>query len=257
MTNCINCNKEALTQYCGDCGQPQNVQRLNWRSLYEDFSSKWIGLDTLYGRTFIGMWVNPGQTIRTFLAGNRVKFLGPVSYYLITTALLVLLMALIDVNAEDFLKASQQAVPQAAGADAEAIERAAKLSEKANRLIGGMFRFMSILAAPSFALVFGWFYKKVKLTFLERMSVYAFIAGHVFYFTILQTILFKISGNTYVYYLFIFIALYASYAIASFYSVKPTFGAYLKSLSSYIVSMLLFMIVFSLLLVGTIMFTGL
>ena len=77
--------------YCHECGQADSVQRYSvatiGREIYEQFRK--IDVLTTF-RTFRKLAVEPGNFVRSYLAGQRVGYLAPIKYFFYSFALQVL-----------------------------------------------------------------------------------------------------------------------------------------------------------------------
>lgn len=116
---CRNCGQNIVANYCPNCGQKCDTDRLTWSSLGDGFVSSFIGNDAFGERGhnarmgFFGTWWNtlirPVRTVGEFLAGRRVRFFNPVGLLLLlASAHAMILYATGQAPAEAPLEAYEQ-----------------------------------------------------------------------------------------------------------------------------------------------------
>lgn len=124
---CPNCGADRLGDYCQRCGQHHLDGRITFRRLWRDFAQRFLKLERGLLGTVWGMTTRPGGVARDYVGGRRRRFLNPVSYLVIGSAVSVLLMPLyfsVDDMAETFDEGLMQAAVTmgAEGASGEAFE---------------------------------------------------------------------------------------------------------------------------------------
>ena len=67
-------------------------------------SSRWLGMDNRFARTFINLSIRPTLVIEEYLAGNRVKYIGPISYLIVMTALYILSFNVFGITPAEFMQ---------------------------------------------------------------------------------------------------------------------------------------------------------
>lgn len=107
---CINCGTEIKGAYCHACGQPAKPDRLTLLSLGSDYLGRVFSLDTKFLRTLKDLTINPGLVSLDFILGNRVKYVPPVSYFLIIVTLFIIYLSIIDVKFSEMIATTQQAM---------------------------------------------------------------------------------------------------------------------------------------------------
>lgn len=83
MITCKNCGTVFSGNYCNQCGQKANIQRINLRHLLHNFFHALTHLDTGYIHTLKELAIRPGHTIREYLQGKRSKHSDPLLMLLI------------------------------------------------------------------------------------------------------------------------------------------------------------------------------
>lgn len=78
---CLNCETPLDGEFCHVCGQPASTERYSLTTLFQEIYAQLKKFDaTKTVRTFGALMVKPGDFVNGFLAGKRVKFVGPVRY---------------------------------------------------------------------------------------------------------------------------------------------------------------------------------
>lgn len=225
--------------YCHNCGQRKSVKRISVRSLIEDFSSKWIGWDNKFLRTIKGLTINPGLVVRKYIDGNRVSFVGPLGYTLLTTAIMIFGYNIFEINISDLMKSSQEAInggtPQS--------EVTMEVTQSLNDLMANNFRYMVMIMIPFISLAGVMFYSggKRKINYLEQMVLFFYLAGHAIWFNILTIPLLKIFGASNFWILSILSYSYTIFGIYTFHESKG-FKGILKAFFCYLVGFTLYFI---------------
>jgi hypothetical protein len=92
MESCKNCGKELLGAYCYQCGQKARTARISWKYLLGELLHFFTHLEKGFFHTGIQMLMNPGALVIRFLEGKRKEYQPPVSYFLVWTAIFILLL---------------------------------------------------------------------------------------------------------------------------------------------------------------------
>jgi hypothetical protein len=90
-----NCEAPPPRRGCAPCGQRATRGRLPLRGLWGEFAQQFLALDRGLWFTVVQLTIRPGDVIRRYLAGQRRRFVGPVSYLFFATALLLVVTQLL------------------------------------------------------------------------------------------------------------------------------------------------------------------
>ncbi len=84
---CLNCAStlDGVYNYCPICGQENNDNNISFGTLFKDFFSNYISLDTRIGRSIVPFFFKPGHLTNKFNEGYRVSFVHPIRLYLIVS----------------------------------------------------------------------------------------------------------------------------------------------------------------------------
>jgi hypothetical protein len=98
---CLNCGSEIKGRFCSNCGQSGKVDRISFRDTLSDFFSASFALEGPLMRTIQLMISNPGKLCREFLSGRRKSYYKPVAFFILLTAVYIILRSLLDYNPVD------------------------------------------------------------------------------------------------------------------------------------------------------------
>lgn len=187
--SCINCGQEGKGHFCSNCGQKLKAESITWRYVSSEFLDRWFGVDTKFGRTVIDLFKSPGQVIKTYLSGNTIKYIGPLGYYIVMSALLILLFEVLGISIDKFLMGNNEAM----GMDME--NQSAKQQEILQIVYQWMaenFRYIGGLMVPFLALSGKMFYRKT--TYLHHVITATFFQSHTYWFSLTMIAIYKVSG---------------------------------------------------------------
>lgn len=89
---CLNCEAQLADKFCQSCGQLYRAERLSLKTLIVDIPSRWLNLDKGFFYTFWQQCKAPGSVAKRYVAGQRVIFTNPLTYYLIAAAMQLLML---------------------------------------------------------------------------------------------------------------------------------------------------------------------
>lgn len=84
---CPNCGAERLGRYCQSCGQDNRHPTPRVRDWWAVVVDTLFSLDGRWLRTLRELSWDPGGVVRRYLAGQRVRYVAPVRYALVTCAI--------------------------------------------------------------------------------------------------------------------------------------------------------------------------
>lgn len=94
--SCLNCDAELLGEFCHHCGQSAKVKRLAFLETLKDFFSSAFALEGPLIQTMKMLLVNPGLLFREYIAGKRKKYYRPVAFFILLTAIYLIVRSLIS-----------------------------------------------------------------------------------------------------------------------------------------------------------------
>ncbi len=235
--SCVNCGEVVQGKFCSSCGQRMLVKRISWKSLIQEFTAKWLGFDNQFWRTFLNLTVQPGKLMRSYLAGNRITYLGPLGYYFIVTALVFLGFAMLEISIEEFMVNSSSNL----GPTNPQNSKALKFQQEMLHYMSSALRFMVILFVPFFAWAAKLLYRKKGLNFLEFCILLLYSSAHMFWLTLLQGIMYKITGQVYAAASVFISILYYGFFYQDVLEQKKSVVGFFKGVLAYILGFLVMM----------------
>jgi len=89
--NCKNCGNVISGDFCDQCGQKASVKRISLNNLMNDLSESIFQIDKGFLFTFRELFIRPGDSIREYLSGQRIKHYRPISYLLVLSTVYFLI----------------------------------------------------------------------------------------------------------------------------------------------------------------------
>lgn len=235
ITACVNCGDAVSTAYCGACGQPRKVRSISWKGLWEEMDNHWLGTNNRFTRTLIHLITKPQQVVQSYLQGNRVQYLGPLSYYLIITALILLLLSILQVDMEAFLQASAP-TQEADNAEAKAFQTSLM------HYISAAFRYLSILIIPFYLLALRNLFKKHFANGMEMTVVLLYLFSQSFIFTLIQGLSFALFQMPLILAAYVLNMIYCLWFFGRIFTERFSWKNGVKGTLVYILGFLYFMI---------------
>lgn len=92
-TTCKNCDTEFMGNYCPNCSQKAYTSRINLHFiLYQIKSSLFLSVSKGLTYTIRELFFRPGETMRAYLAGKRIKHFKPITFVLLLSIVYTLLL---------------------------------------------------------------------------------------------------------------------------------------------------------------------
>ena len=93
---CKNCQYSFKTNFCGNCGQKSNIPKIDFKYLIHDLPDSFFQINQGFLFTIKQLAVRPGKSIKDFLSGKRQIYYKPLAFFLVTSAIYLLLMYSLD-----------------------------------------------------------------------------------------------------------------------------------------------------------------
>lgn len=166
---CLNCNHHLDGDFCSRCGQSAAIGKISFKEFGAQIFSVFFSLDGPLITTVSGLVRNPGKVFRGFISGQRVTYYKPVSFFVLVTAVYLIIRWLLDY---DPLKGQFQNI------DKEGVELAAfqMKSYKASRFMLKNINYILFLLAISIGLVSKLFFRK-KYALAEFTAIGFYISS--------------------------------------------------------------------------------
>ena len=187
-TYCQNCNTALQGKYCSNCGQSSEIHKIDVHYLWHDVQHGLLHFDKGILFTTKELFTRPGNSIREFLEGKRVKHFQPISLVLVLAGIYGLLFHFFKINMfENYVVASGSG--ERVGHINEAIE---KMSE----WIGQHYSILALLQIPIFTIGTYLCFRKSGYSFAEHLILNTFLIGQRLILHIITFPLYYISNGT-------------------------------------------------------------
>lgn len=240
-STCVNCAAEVTGRFCPMCGQRAQVKRITLREGWNDFWSRVYGFDGMFPRTLRDFTIRPGIAARDYIAGNRVKYYGPVGYMFLMVTLMYLVASLLGIDLIYFLKWASSATGPSEVKPGSGLDQ---FTERIMSFLSDNMKLISFLFIPIQAFCSRYiFFRKAELNFLEHAILPLYVQGHVYWITVLNLLYYKAFGDFFPLIVQWLSFLYVGYAYVNFFPRHSTVKAFLKGIAINFLSMILFVIV--------------
>ncbi len=95
---CKNCGSPVPEKFCPACGQSRQVNRLTFRSVFDEFAYSLLNLEHGFFHTLWQLTIRPGQMAREYVTGRRKPYSKPLQFYLIMLALYFTVSELLKID---------------------------------------------------------------------------------------------------------------------------------------------------------------
>lgn len=226
--NCINCNTELSSNYCPDCGQPSKLKRINAHYIVHEIEHV-LHFERGIFHTIRELVVHPGRTIKRYLNENRSRLVKPIAFIVITS--LVYSIAVNFFHVEDHY----------VNLDDRELSDKMLVTTSFFKWVQGHYGYANILMGIFIAFWTKLFFRKYEYNFFELLILLCFVMGIGM---LIYAVFGIIEGLTHTKVMQIagMIGLgYTVWAIGNFFN-KNKVSSYLKALASYLLGMLTFLI---------------
>jgi hypothetical protein len=191
---CVNCGKNVQSNFCPECGQSTKVLPITWKGLITELSSRWLGMDNRFARTFVNLSLRPARVINEYLAGNRVKYIGPLSYLVVMSALYLLSFGLFSVSPEEFMdKAVNYFDTMQLDENPEIAKRQLEFMDAYMRIFSNNMRVLVGAMIPFLAMGLAIFYREKN--YLEYFLLATYATTHMLWVSIILLGIFAWTGS--------------------------------------------------------------
>ncbi|RKE98460.1 DUF3667 domain-containing protein [Ichthyenterobacterium magnum] len=227
LKTCKNCDSKITSNYCENCGQRTSINKVTFSETFNDIIDAMFSLDAPLWRTIKTLIVNPGKLFRDFLCGKRKTYYKPVSFFILTTIIYVIVKTLLNYDPMQNI-----AQVQHESLDISLFNKAGVfMAKNINNII---FTFVF-----SFAIMMKvFFFKKYSLP--EYLAVSFYIVGFYIIITTLMIFGLKFGNPQYKMLPFILLLVYVLYALSSFFQ-KKSLLTIIKTFLVYFFAIVLYM----------------
>lgn len=168
--NCKNCEKQISGNFCSHCGQKSSIKKINLSSFLEELSESVFQVNKGFFYTIKMLFLNPGDSIKAFLNGQRKPYFKPITYVLTLSTVYYILSKLLDGKTwmNNFIEGFTNGA-KSSSVDNEAIYLFTWLSNN--------FAYATLISIPIFSLASYLLFIKHKYNYLEHIVINAYIIG--------------------------------------------------------------------------------
>ena len=97
-TICRNCHQQLSGHYCSNCGQPANTPDIGPKFIFRQLRKAFISFNSGYFYTVKTLMLRPGEMLRGYIEGKRIKQMNPFSFVLLTAGAYVFLFTYYNIK---------------------------------------------------------------------------------------------------------------------------------------------------------------
>lgn len=240
ILQCKSCAAPLSGVYCGQCGQKVIQRRITMRAIFEDIFNQISNVDHGLIYTFFLLFKKPEQVVLDYIAGKTVKYSSPFRYLIFWTAV----SALIYIG---FGFYDQQVAGMADLMPANENQKVNEFATLYNDLMKQYFQVVNILYIPFFAMFTLFFFKKSGLNYAEHLVANAYFSAQAS-IVFMPVLFLGLNMDLITTLSMLIMVLYYTYAIHELFK-QSWFAAFVKVVLIYLLSLFLFSIVASIILV--------
>lgn len=90
MKKCPNCEFESDGKYCPECGQVVDLKRLEVKTIFHDVTHGILHWENSILKTFKLILLKPGDTVKSYISGQRKNTVKPFTYFIFIQTVYVL-----------------------------------------------------------------------------------------------------------------------------------------------------------------------
>lgn len=165
--HCLNCGTAIQHNYCEKCGQATGTGLITFKETIHNFLTITFALEGPLWITIRLLITNPGKLFREYISGRRKAYYKPVAFFILLTAIYLILRASINFDPIENTSASED-VEFLSEISPKYVETTKLMSENINNIL--------FLLVFSIALVFKLFFRK-QYNLAEYTSIGFYITG--------------------------------------------------------------------------------
>lgn len=223
METCRNCSEIITTNFCGNCGRPKVLRRIDAKYIIQE-----IGSVFLFERGFLftikELLLRPGKSIREFLTEDRFRLIKPI-IFIILTSLIYTVSNQVFRFEDAYIK--YEGLPQSS-------------TTKLFEWISSNYGYANMIMAIFIAFWLKVFFRKCSYNYFETLILLFFLMGMGMLILALLGMIESIVKRPIMGFASIILFIYIVWGIGQFY--KGKFVAYFKAFSAYVLGFLCFSI---------------
>ena len=177
--NCQNCNSKLLGNYCSNCGQPADTHKINIHYLWHDIQHGLLHIDKGILFTTKELFTRPGNSIKEFIEGKRIKHFKPFSFVIVLAGIYGFLSHYFNIN-------MLSNIYQITGSG-EKFNHVKETVEKMSEWLSVHYSIVALIQIPVFTIGSYLSFRKAGYNFMEHLVIHTFLTGqrlllHIFSF---------------------------------------------------------------------------
>lgn len=171
---CKNCKQSFVGNYCNNCGQSVYTHEIGFHYLWHDFQHGLFHFNNNIFFTLKELFTRPGQTIRDFIEGKRVRYFKPLSFVIVLATVYGLIYHNFNFDIfTDFHRTRTVSEEQ--------------FYERIRNWVSNHYAWATLLMLPVITLSSFMVFKKQHRNYMEHLVLNAFICGQMMVLHILST----------------------------------------------------------------------
>lgn len=171
-TECKNCHQRVKGNYCSHCGQSTDTHEINMAYIFHEIQHGVLHVDKGIFYTIKELFRRPGNTIREYMDGKRVKHFKPFAFVFILATLYALLAGIS--HSGTFLDGIDISVANTGNAESQS---KGHLILKVFSWARSHYAYTTILILPFFALASYWLFRKSRRNYFQHLVLNAYVTG--------------------------------------------------------------------------------
>jgi hypothetical protein len=164
---CANCGVQRAGEFCAECGQRAVRGRLTVRGIAQQVAHDVLNLDHGILFTALELTRRPGHAIRDYVEGRRVRYTGPVKYFILTIALTTFATTQLGVLNE-----------MSAGLVKKMGDAAPVTTDQTSHFLTQWMTLFMALGVPFTAFVTWLTFRRARMTYAEHLALNLYSYGH-------------------------------------------------------------------------------
>lgn len=169
---CKNCGHTVSDNYCSKCGQSTKISRITFKSVLSQITESIFQINHGFLFTMKTLFLKPGESIKDYLHGKRVRFFKPMAYVLTLSTIYLLATKILGGNTwmDDLITGFTDGLTEHESEHSESVP--GFLIWMANN-----FAYASLILLPFFSLSSFLAFKKFTYNYTEHLIMNAFLSG--------------------------------------------------------------------------------
>ncbi|MEP2025016.1 MAG: DUF3667 domain-containing protein [Reichenbachiella sp.] len=210
-------------------------RQTNTQIIFSDFFSRIYGLDGAFSRTVIGLFKNPGTVTLEYIKGIREMYVGPVGYYFLMFAILLLLIKILGFSVSNYFPKTDNLSDSIIDETGSTRSQEAKvLAKMVQGKIHNNMQYIAVLMVPFAGFWTRLWFKNSEFNILESTVLAFFTHGQTIIFNIVGFLVFAISGYKNNAVIVLLATTYQLIGVSLFFTQKVNFKSLVKGFCAYV-----------------------